>query len=139
MIAFDTALVKHMLKRGNLLALREVISFGHKLRGEHYDKLIILQPQLSLLAAARMAFFCLIIGAKERIGRNTDGRGFFLTRKYNESTSTQEHEVGRMLKLIKMVGPNTNEISLELSLTNFDRFNARKLINLNNGGDITDF
>lgn len=127
-ITFDTAMIKNSLMRGNLLVLREVISLLRRLRAEQYDASIILQPQLSLLAAVRMATFCFLIAVKERIGRDTGGRGFFLTKKFYESPSSQTHEIERMLKLAEMIGSDADEIAPQVNVSETDRVNVRKLL-----------
>ncbi|MCD7878555.1 MAG: lipopolysaccharide heptosyltransferase II [Candidatus Gastranaerophilales bacterium] len=75
------------------------------LRKEKYDKTYILKRSLS------SALLCYFSGIKERIGFNTEGRGFLLTKKVNYDKN--KHESLCFLDVLKSDGINPKDTYLE--------------------------
>ena len=68
-----------------------------------------------------MAFLFSAIGAKYRIGRDTDRRGFFYNLKVPEGSLSSSHEVERMLDIARTLGAKIRNKDLEIPLFTDDR------------------
>jgi len=55
---------------------------GLQLRKKRFDIAINLMPQTSYFSAIKMYLLFLLINARKWVGRNTEGRGFFVILKY---------------------------------------------------------
>lgn len=126
-IIFDTVKIKNSFFRGIFKTFRQIWF----LRNQRYDALFVLQPQLSFLAAVRMGLFILCLGIPERFGRNTDGRGFFLTKSIKEISSSNKHEVERMLEIIRLSGVVGKTYNPAICILQSDQDTVSKLLNYN--------
>ena len=99
----------HADSRGTHRTLSSKISFLKKLRREHFDKVYILKRSLS------SALIAWLTGARERIGFNTEGRGFLLTRKVEYRHD--RHEVENFLAVLKEDGLPVLDDYLEIWTT----------------------
>jgi ADP-heptose:LPS heptosyltransferase len=90
------------------------------LHKKKFDMIINLRAIRSKISAIKTALLFYGIGAKYRVGRDTAGGGFFLTHKMPEEWVGQMHEVDYNLNLVKMLGANTNERSIEFKVDNKD-------------------
>lgn len=100
--------------------LIKVCLFLISLRGRKFDMLINMRTLASFGGALKMAFIFYIIGAKYRVGRNTDGRGFFLSLKIPEKLFGKMHEGDYDLQLVKLLGGEIDERKLELKINEED-------------------
>jgi heptosyltransferase-2 len=83
----------HADSRGAHRTLAEKWTFIKELREKRYDKVYVLKRSLSSAIIARLS------GAPERIGFNTEGRGFLLTKKVPYRHG--QHEVQNFLDMLR--------------------------------------
>lgn len=85
------------------------------LRKEHYDKVYVLKRSLS------SALLCYFAGIKERIGYDTEGRGFLLTKKVKYNN--EKHESLCFLDVLEAEGIKVKDTYLEnwVSEENFNK------------------
>ena len=113
--------------------INKIISFNEKkntldylklifqLRKENYD-LAVLFPN-----AFNAGFFAFAIGAKKRIGYNTDKRGIFLTDKIEQtSTILKVHQVEYYMNIIKQFGETDKERVFNIVVTDDEKNHIRK-------------
>lgn len=109
---------------------RSYISYALELRKNKYDLIFILKRSFS---SALLAFLC---GAKERIGYDTEGRGFLLTKrvKWNERI----HEVESLLSVLTAKDIPIVDKYLEAWTTKEEEERLKKLLpQLNNSDEST--
>ncbi len=99
----------HADTKGTHKTLKSKIDFIKMLRTKKFDKVYILKRSLS---SAIMAY---LTGAKERIGFDTEGRGFLLSKKvkYNHN----QHEVQNFLDILRADGIKIKDDYLEAWLS----------------------
>lgn len=104
-------------------SFRAKIEFIKMLRNKKFDKVYILKRSLS---SALMAY---LTGAKERIGFDTECRGFLLTKKvpYNH----KQHEVQNFLDVLRVDGIEIKDDFLEAWLTGEETEYAEKFFQEN--------
>jgi len=116
LIYFDTTR-KHRYEHGK----SKKKSFWHYvklLRNEEYDKAYVLKRSLS------SAFLCAFAGIKSRVGFNTEGRGFLLTKRVPYDSS--KHEIESFLDVLKADNVPVFDDYLELWLKESDVEEADK-------------
>lgn len=101
--------------------LRDTLRLIRKLRQKHFDLMINLYNLASIRGTLRMAFLFSAIGAKYRVGRDTDGKGFFYNLKVPERSPSPKHEVERMLDIAQALGAKIRNKDLEIPLFTEDR------------------
>lgn len=74
------------------------------LRSESFDIVINFRPLNSPGSALKMAFLMYLIGGKERVGRDTKGRGFFLTHRIPEEGLEGHHELDYIFNVVDHLG-----------------------------------
>lgn len=118
-ILLDRGIKSKNLTMSILRNLRLLFEF----RRHKYDLVIDLQAVESYKSAILRYLFYKIIGSKLIAGRNTDGRGFYLTYKAAEALKGNTHEVERKLSIIKAMGGNYHNkditISIEIKRLNY--------------------
>ncbi len=99
----------HADSTGRHKTLKAKVEFIKYLRGKKFDKVYILKRSLS---SAIMAY---LTGAKERIGFDTEARGFLLTKrvKYDHN----QHEVHNFLNVLRADGIEVKDDYLEAWLS----------------------
>jgi len=110
--------LKNMFTRESFIKTYKAIK---KLRQKKFDMLINLQRIGSWGGSFKMAVLCWLIGAKYKVGRDTDGRGFFFNFKIKESIREHTHDVEANLNVARALGANINEVKLELPIFEEDR------------------
>ena len=86
-----------------------------------FDLAVVLHP-----TSIRNALIPFLVGIPERIGTNINGRGILLTKT---CPNLQEpHEVHRYLQVLKLIGINTEDASLEFWHTDVDRQAVRQML-----------
>lgn len=99
----------HADSRGTHRTLRDKVRFVRALRSQKFDKVYVLKRSFS---SALIAF---LTGARERIGFDTEGRGFLLTRKV--SYKQDQHEVDNFLDVLRADGVPVRDDYLETWIT----------------------
>ncbi len=123
------------IKYPNLINLFERKSFIKtyktikKLHQQKFDMLINLQRTDSWGGSFKMAILFWLIGAKYRVGRDTDGRGFFFNFKIKESSQEYKHEVEANLDVARALGENIEEAKLEVPIFEEDRIFISNFLN----------
>ena len=85
------------------ITLLGLLKVGLQLRKKRFDMAINLMPETSYFSAIKMYLLFLLINARQWVGRNTEGRGFFYHIKLPEMTMQMENEVvfyGKILRAI---------------------------------------
>ena len=77
------------------------------LRKERFDMMIDLEAIESWKSSLLRYIFYICIGAKSKVGRNSDGKGFFLDVKVDDDLFGKVHEVDRKLLIAKALGAET--------------------------------
>ncbi len=90
------------------------------LRTQKYDKVYVLKRSLS------SAMLCAFAGIPKRIGFNTEGRGFLLTKRVPYDSS--KHEVESFLDVLKADNIPVEDDYLELWLNEQDVLNAKEIL-----------
>lgn len=103
----------HADSTGKHKSLRAKIEFIKSLREKKFDKVYVLKRSLS---SAIMAY---LTGAKERIGFNTEGRGFLLTKRV--PYKHDQHEVQNFLDVLRYDGIPIKDDHLEVWLDEKER------------------
>jgi lipopolysaccharide heptosyltransferase II len=97
------------------------IDFACKLRDEKFDIAFILHRSLS------RAFITYLAGIKTRVGYDTKGRGFLLTKRLS-SPDKDIHRVEYFLDLAKAVGADITKKNYEFFITEPDRKKASRIL-----------
>lgn len=87
-----------------------------ELRNKKFDLAINLENIASWRGSFKMAFLLHLISAKYKVGRDTEGRGFFFNLKVKEKSHEQKHEVETNLRVVRALGADLKDASLELPL-----------------------
>lgn len=75
-----------------------------EIRNKKYDIVIDLSAIETFKAAVKRYVFLKLLGVKELIGRDTEGRGWAFTKKAKEELTSNEHEVERKAKVVELLG-----------------------------------
>ena len=113
----DTSL-RNLLKKG---AFIKVYKTTKELRKKRFDMLINLEHISSWIGSFKIAVLFWLIGAKYRVGRDTDKRGFFLNFKIRENSNEPKHAVEANLDVARALGANIEKITLEVPIFEEDK------------------
>ncbi len=91
------------------------------LRKERFDMIIDLEAIESWKASLRRYIFYKGVGAKSKVGRNSDGKGFFLDIKVDDDLFGKVHEVDRKLLIARALGAATENTKQEFYISKEDR------------------
>jgi len=91
------------------------------LRREKFDMVIDMEAIESWKASLRRYIFYMCIGAKSKVGRNSDGKGFFLDIKVDDDLFGKVHEVDRKLLIAGALGAETENRKQEFYISEEDR------------------
>ncbi len=97
-----------------------IFSCAQSLRKENYDLIFVLKRSFS------SAFLSFLIGAKQRVGFDTDFRGFLLTNKIKYEKD--EHESENYLKCLKLFSNDLKKYSPEIFTNEEEKKKAETLI-----------
>lgn len=111
--------------------LREIIRLIRSLRRKRFDIAINLYNLFTLGGALKMALLMYLIGARCRVGRDTDGRGFFYTIKVPDERFSKRHEVEYNLDVVQALGADIKDKGLEIPISDKDREYIRKFLKQN--------
>lgn len=119
MIYWDPATI-HADSRGTHRTFRSKLAFIRKLRARRFDKIYVLKRSLS------SALLAWLSGAQERIGFDTEGRGFLLTRRV--PYRHDRHEVQNFLEVLRSDDIPVTDDFLELWTSPEEEHAARSLL-----------
>ena len=91
------------------------------LRKERFDMMIDLEAIETWKSSLLRYIFYICVGAKNRVGRNSDGKGFFLDVKAEDDLFGAVHEVDRKLLIARALGAKTNDTKQEFYISPEDR------------------
>lgn len=91
------------------------------LRKEGFDMMIDLEAIETWKSSLLRYIFYKTVGAKNKVGRNSDGKGFFLDVKVNDDLFGRVHEVDRKLLIARALGAETNNPRQEFYISPEDR------------------
>jgi heptosyltransferase-2 len=94
----------------------QLFKFLRALRREKFDLTINMRTIVSFLSALRMAYCFWIIGSPYRLGRDTEGRGFFLNMKIPESDAGDKLEMDYDLQTVGLLGADVSDKSFDSGL-----------------------
>ncbi len=117
----------HADSTGTHKTLKSKKDFIKMLRKKRFDKVYVLKRSLS---SAIMAF---LTGARERIGFDTEGRGFLLTKKVPYKHN--QHEVQNFLDVLRADNIPVKDDYLEAWLSDEELDFAEKYFNIHNLGE----
>jgi ADP-heptose:LPS heptosyltransferase len=110
------------------ITLRGLFTTGLQLRKKRFDMAINLMPETSYFAALKMYLLFLLINAKQWVGRDTVGRGFFYHIKVPEEKMQIENEVLMYGRILKAVSTGDFDDGLEFNITKECRKKAGELL-----------
>jgi ADP-heptose:LPS heptosyltransferase len=91
------------------------------LRREKFDMMIDLQAIETWKASLRRFIFYKSVGAKSSVGRNSDGKGFFLDIKVDDDLFGKVHEVDRKLLIAGALDAETKNRKQEFHVSEEDK------------------
>jgi len=110
------------------ISLRGLVAIGLQLRKKRFDMAINLMPETSYFAALKMYLLFLLINAKQWVGRDTEGRGFFYHIKVPEEKMQIENEVMMHGKILHAISQGDFEEGLEFRISKDSRKRAGELL-----------
>jgi heptosyltransferase-2 len=119
MIYWDPATI-HADSRGTHRTFSAKMAFIKELRLHHFDKVYILKRSLSSAVIAWLS------GARERVGFDTEGRGFLLTRRV--PYRHDRHEVDNFLEVLRADGVKVEDDFLEIWTTVQEEERAKRVL-----------
>lgn len=91
------------------------------LRNEKFDMMIDLEAIETWKASLLRYIFYKSVGAKKKVGRDSNGKGFFLDTKVHDDLFGKVHEVDRKLLIAGALGAETKNTKQEFSISREDR------------------
>ena len=119
MIYWDPVTI-HADSRGTHRTLSAKMAFIKELRGKHFDKVYVLKRSVS------SAIIAWLSGARQRIGFETEGRGFLLTRRV--PYRHDRHEVENFLEVLRADGVKVKDDFLEIWTTVQEEDRANRVL-----------
>jgi ADP-heptose:LPS heptosyltransferase len=113
-------------------ALVGVLKTIRQLRRSGFDMAVNLENIASFKGALKMALLFWLIGPKYKVGRDTDGRGFFFDLKIKENSRQARHEVEFNLDVARALGASVSQINLELPIGSEEKDSIREFLCKNN-------
>lgn len=102
------------------LSFSGLLELKRNLGEKRFDLAINMRTITSFISALKMAVLFSLIGARYRAGRDTGGRGFFLNIKIPEKDLATMHDVDYNLKIVKRLGADTDDKSINLDIKEED-------------------
>ncbi|MCM8800410.1 MAG: glycosyltransferase family 9 protein [Candidatus Omnitrophica bacterium] len=121
--------IMSLFYKGAFLRVFKVLK---ELNRHRFDMLINLEEISSFKGALKMALLFWFIGSKYKVGRDTDGRGFFFNIKVEEKTQDKLHAVEANLRVAKRLGAEIKDKGLEIPLSFKERKAIEDLLRDNN-------
>ena len=101
---------------------------GLQLRKKSFDMAINLMPETSYVSAIKMYLLILLINARQWVGRNTAGRGFFYDIKVPEQEMQMENEVLMYGKILKVIFDGDFDERLEFHISEANKERAEEFL-----------
>ena len=111
------------------ITLIALLKTGLQLRKKRFDMAINLMPETSYLSAIKMYLLLLLINARQWVGRNTEGRGFFYHIKIPEQKMQMENEIAFYGKIFRAISNEDFDDQLEFHISQGRRKRAGELLN----------
>ncbi|MEW6009203.1 MAG: glycosyltransferase family 9 protein [Candidatus Omnitrophota bacterium] len=105
-----------LYKRG----LKNKFSLIFTLKKIHPNMAINMRPLTSLISAIKMAILFVLTGAKYRVGRDIQKRGFFLNIKVPEVDVAESHDLDYYLGMLKILGIKSTDDKINLIIDKLD-------------------
>lgn len=90
------------------------------LRKNRFDIAINMRTLASAWGTIKMAILFSLSGARYKVGRDTQGRGFFLHLKIPETDIATMHDINYNLSLMGLLGADTQDKRIELNISTED-------------------
>lgn len=110
------------------ITLISLLKAGLQLRKQRFDMAINLMPGTSYFSAFKMYLLFVLINARQWVGRNSEGRGFFYHTKIPETKMQMENEVALYGKIFKAISDKDYDEQLEYHITPGSRKRAGELL-----------
>jgi ADP-heptose:LPS heptosyltransferase len=110
------------------ITLLGLLKTGLQLRKKRFDIAVNLMPETSFFSAIKMNLLFLVINARQWIGRNTEGRGFFYDVKVSEEKMQMENEVLMHGMILKTISKGDFDETLEFHCSKRSRKKAGELL-----------
>jgi ADP-heptose:LPS heptosyltransferase len=110
------------------ITLLGLLKTGLQLRKKRFDMAINLMPETSYFSALKMYLLFLLINAKQWVGRDTEGRGFFYDIKVPEPKMQIENEVLMYGRILKTIADGDFDEKLEFYCSKKNRKRAGELL-----------
>jgi heptosyltransferase-2 len=110
------------------ITLFGLLKVGLQLHKKRFDMAINLMPETSYCSAIKMYFLFQLINARQWIGRNTEGRGFFYHIKVPEIKMQMENEMTLYGKVFKAVSDKDFDEKLEFYISQRSRERAGEFL-----------
>jgi ADP-heptose:LPS heptosyltransferase len=91
------------------------------LRRERFDTMIDLEAIETWKSSLLRYIFYICVGAENRVGRNSDGKGFFLDVKVHDDLFGTVHEVDRKMLIASTLGAEADDTKQEFYISTEDR------------------
>ncbi len=108
--------------------LKDYYTFLTGLRKKRFDMALNMRTLVSWRSAMKMALFFYFIGAGHRVGRDTQGRGFFFDVKIRETGIGQKHEMEYDLDMAKALGGDISDRSMDLRIQDEDMIKVNHIL-----------
>jgi heptosyltransferase-2 len=110
------------------LTPRSLFQTGLRLRKQRFDMAINLMPGTSYFSAIKMYLLFVLINARQWVGRNTEGRGFFYHIKIPEQKMQMENEVAFYGKIFKAISDKDYDEQLEFYISAANKKRAEQFL-----------
>jgi ADP-heptose:LPS heptosyltransferase len=110
------------------ITLFGLLKVGLQLRKKRFDMAINLMPETSYFSAIKMYLLFLLINARQWVGRNTEGRGFFYHIKVPELKMQMENEVTLYGKIFRAISDQDFDEQLDFHISQGNRKRAGELL-----------
>jgi ADP-heptose:LPS heptosyltransferase len=110
------------------ITLFGLLKVSLQLRKKRFDMAINLMPETSYFSAIKMYLLFLLINARQWVGRNTEGRGFFYHIKIPEQEMQMENEVMFYGKIFRAISDKDFNEQLEFYISQRSRKMAGELL-----------
>lgn len=127
--------IDEIITVGSLKDLRHIYSVLTSLRTRKIDIAINMRTIASFWGAVKMGAIFWIINPRLKVGRDTDGMGFFLDMKLPETHAGIKHDIDYNIELIKLVGASAFDRRPVINLSDEDNAYADNILK---GSSISD-
>lgn len=110
------------------ITISGLLAIGVKLRRKRFDVAVNLMPETSLFSAVKMYLLFRVINAKQWVGRDTEGRGFFYDIKIPEEKMQVENEVLLYGKILAAISDGFFDENLEFHVSPANSERAEKFL-----------